>query len=184
MTVTKELKLKARLFNAAEISKKLKKIAKYVGKEESTDYFFSSKNVLPIKEFRLRKSKDDKIVTLKVSISNQIMQENEEYKFKVDNGDDFVYFIEMLGFKPTSTIRKKSEVYKYGESIISLSEIENIGTYLEIVTHSKDNYSEEDKENLLNILKTLNLSELDIDNRYYSDIKQERDEVMESGSTS
>ena len=180
MAITKELKLKAKLFDAVEISKKLKKIAKYVGKEEYIDYFFSSKNVLPIKEFRLRKLKDDKIVTIKVPISNQKIQENEEYKFKVDNGEDFVYFIEMLGFEPTSTIRKKSEVYKYKKSIISLSEIENIGTYLEVAVHSKNNYSEEDKENLLNILKTLNLSEFDIDNRYYSDIKQEKDEIITS----
>lgn len=172
MTTKKELKLKARLINPQIAEAVAKKIGKYNGTEETTDFFFTNPNK-KIAELRLRKSKDEKEVKFKLPLSTKIFQENEEYDFKVDDATDFSKFLEIAGFKLTSILRKSSKIYEYEEISIRISKIENKGDYIELTMHCEKDFDEKDKNKMLDLLRNLGIAESYIDSRYYGEINQE-----------
>ncbi|MFH1289925.1 MAG: class IV adenylate cyclase [Nanoarchaeota archaeon] len=180
MTVKKELKLKAKIEDIDLVKGKVKKIAKYVGKEKTTDFFYLCDKIKDQYEFRIRKLRGNKIISFKLSLAEDPVQENEEYTFKVDDADDFVRFIEVLGFRPLSMLRKNCEVYQKKDIAIRLSEVESLGDYIELTVECKEDFSEEKKEEMVELLKQVWGSGGNIDNRYYGAIKEESD-VKNSG---
>ncbi len=172
MTIKKELKLKAKLINPQIAEAVVKKIGKYNGVEETTDFFFTS-STFTISELRLRKSKSEKEVKFKLPLSRNTFQENEEYDFKVDDATDFSKFLEVVGFKLKTILRKSSKIYEYEEISIRISKIENIGDYIELTMHCEKDFKDKDKNKILELLRNLGIAESYIDSRYYSEINQE-----------
>ena len=149
MEIRKELKLKVKIDNLEEIKNKMKKIAKYKGKKNYSDFFFVNDNIDKKYEFRLRKSDKLKLITFKILLSSEKIQENENYRFEIDNPEDFIKFIETIGFKISAVIKKSCEIYFYNKIKRVLSKVPDIGNYLELIynleTNNKTNeeYKEE-----------------------------------------
>ena len=180
MVIKKELKLKARVEDFELVRERVKKTARYAGKEKTTDFFYLCDKIKGDYEFRIRRTKKDKVITLKISLSEEPVQENEEYEFNVDNGEDFVKFIELLGFKSLSAIRKDSEIYRKKDVSIRLSEVQGLGNYVELTVECRKEFSEEKRVEIVELLKQIIGSGGTIDNRYYGAIKEESD-VKNSG---
>lgn len=172
MALKKELKLKVKISDPEGLKIKLKKIAKYLGKESDVDYFFINETIHENYEFRLRKSIKEKIVTFKIQKSTDSIQENTEFKFSIDDPEDFVSFIETLGFKFVSSIKKVSEIFQKEVISIRLSEVEDLGFFIEITAEYTDESKEEHKEKMLKILEQLEISKELIDNRSYGTVNQ------------
>ncbi len=172
MALKRELKLKAKVSDFKGLKRKLNKIAKYLGKESDIDYFFENENLDEPYEFRLRKSVKEKIVTFKIQKSTNFIQENTEFKFAIDDPEEFVNFIEILGFKFISSIRKVSEIFQKEHIAIRFSEVEDLGAFIELTIECIDDSKEECEEKMLRILEELEINKELIDNRSYGAIKQ------------
>jgi predicted adenylyl cyclase CyaB len=173
MSYVKELKLKARISNIEEMRQRVKKIATPVRKEEVVDYFFKSK-LKPHPEMRLRRLENDKLVTLKIPFSKENgMQENNEYKFSVGHADEFVSFLEKVGFKPCCMQHKSSEIYAHDDVEIEIASIKEVGDFIELKMHTKENNTEEYKKKLKQLAQQLGIAETFMDARYYCELLQE-----------
>jgi len=172
MAFKKELKLKVKVSDFKKLKEVLGKIAKYKGNESDIDYFFLNQNINEPYEFRLRKSVKEKLVTFKIQKSLNSIQENTEFKFTIDDPEDFVSFIEILGFKFVSSIRKDSEIFQKEHIAIRLSEVEDLGVFIELTTECISESEEECEEKMLRILEELEINKELIDNRSYGVIKQ------------
>ncbi|MBN2453967.1 class IV adenylate cyclase [Candidatus Woesearchaeota archaeon] len=166
MAVRNELKLKAKVDDLFAVKEKVKGFAKFQGKKEVADFFFRS-GKKELSELRLRKLQRDKIVTLKVLSHKNEVQENTEYEFKVDNADEFVSFLEYLGFKLFCMLRKKSEVYTSNGITVELANIEGVGNFLEIKTNRT-----EERKKVMELAAKLGVGKKAVDSRYYSLIKE------------
>ena len=172
------MKLKAKIENPKKIKEKIKKFASFIGKSKFVDYFFKSDKPSQVSELRLRKLDHKKIITLKILLRRNRIQENIGYKFSVDRADDFVEFLEYIGFKPSCLLRKNSEIYTYRNVVIALTELKDLGYYLELKIDSYGKDFEKNKKKLFSIAKRLGLKKQEIDSRYYSRIKEERDREL------
>lgn len=170
MPIKKELKLKFKIRSLDRIKKKLKKTSIFLEKIEYSDYFFRSKNSKTGSELRLRKLEDKKLITLKTLFHKNDIQVNNEYKFKVDNADDFISFLEFLGYKPFCLLRKHSEVFMKDQVRIELAKIDRVGNFVELTLHTLDTFSDNDEKRLKELSSELGLKKRNIDSRYYSEI--------------
>lgn len=178
MVIKKEIKLKARIFDIDKTEKKVKTLAKYKCRENITDYFLSrEKN--KYEEIRLRNSEKGGEVIMKIISSLGEFQENEEYKFTVDNKGEFTKFIEKIGFKIVSSLKKKTRVYESGEIAIRLSEIEGLGDYIEIMGECFEGTEEQMRSKIREMKESLGILDSEIDNRYYGQIKAEQEEKFQ-----
>lgn len=175
MATKKELKLKAKINDLEAMRGKVKEIGEFLVKERFVDYFFKSEKLENISELRLRKLDGDRIVKLKILLSKDKIQQNAEYEFKVDNADDFVEFLEHIGINPSTLLHKESELYKYEDATIELTNVEGLGDYVELVMYSKDELIEENKKKLIDLASKLGIGEEEIDSRYYRAIKEEKE---------
>lgn len=181
MTVKTELKLKAKIEDVAEVSRRIKKIAKRVGVENATDFFYENESGA-INEFRIRKAGKENEVVLKVPVYSDDFQKNEEYKFKISDAEDLARFVERFGFKLAAIVKKKSEVYEKETIGIRISDVERIGKFVELTAecNCKESGSEEEKkkEEMLNLLKEIlgEDAENAVDNRYYGALIKQMDE--------
>lgn len=169
----KEMKLKARIENYGVIKKRLDKLAKFIKSDEKTDYFFKNESNINLSEIRLSRTSKNNIVKIKIPISSEVVQKSEEYDFKVDDENDFSSFLEKIGFKLKLILRKKWEEYRHRGVIIKLCNIKELGNYIELSIHYKDNIIKEDINKLLDILDELEIDKNNIDSRYYDKIKED-----------
>jgi predicted adenylyl cyclase CyaB len=173
MVVKKELKLKARIENMEEIRSRVKNIARFLRKSQFIDSFFRSQTLDRVYELRVRKSGNKKIVSLKVLLSTNDVQENAVYRFGAQDTEDFVEFLESLGFKPCLLLRKNSELYAYGNITIELTNAEGFGDYLELIIYTENHSIKKDTQLLKKLAQKLGIKEKLVDLRNYSCIKKD-----------
>ncbi len=183
MVIKKEIKLKARIFDIGKTEKKVKTLAEYKCRENVTDYFLSRENN-KYEEIRLRNSEKGGEVIMKIISSLGKFQENEEYKFAVDNKIEFTKFIEKIGFKISASLKKRTRVYESGEIAIRLSEVEGLGDYIEIMGECFEGTEEKIRNRIKEIKESIGILDSEIDNRYYGQIKAEQEEKFQERDSS
>jgi adenylate cyclase class 2 len=100
-------------------------------------------------------------ITYKGAKIDNISKTREELEIKIDDGETAHKIFERLGFKPVSPIIKIREIYQKEEDdiIITIDEVENVGTYVEFEKVVDDLSKKEHAINeLFDILKSLNIS--------------------------
>jgi predicted adenylyl cyclase CyaB len=172
MSAVKELKLKARVPDFSSVREKLKLPAKFSKSAEYTDYFFKSDSGTPISELRIRNRDEGKTITIKILLERNHVQVNTIYSFTVDFPEDFVSFIETLGFHAHSELRKNSEVYLAGDIRIELAKIKDLGNYVELTLQTFEDAHSRIPE-LESFAEKLGLKKEQTDSRFYSQIKKE-----------
>ena len=77
-----------------------------------------------------------------------------------------------LGFKEVPPIRKVREIYKKGDIEASIDDVEGLGLFLEL-EKSTSNINEKDKilDELMDILKALNISKSNIIRKSYLELR-------------
>ncbi|MCH8326680.1 MAG: hypothetical protein IIB83_09030, partial [Bacteroidetes bacterium] len=116
-----EVETKAKIENVGRIRKKIKKIAKLKKKESrGDDYFALRVKPYPKKAFRIRFDGDKYVVNFKKHLKSLFSKDivvKEEFEFpltSIDNKiNNFLYFLEDLGFKEWLKKFKISESYIY-----------------------------------------------------------------------
>ena len=128
---------------------------KFIKEEIKEDIYYSNKEKL----IRIRKfNTSEKIITFKVKSLEKDIEINKEIEFKVDNTDNFVYFLEQIDFTILYKKIKKSLIYKKRNINIEINEVENLGSFLEIekIIYDKNKLSSA-KTEIYAIIKELKL---------------------------
>jgi len=60
------------------------------------------------------------------------LKAREEFNTAVESGEDFEKMLDRLGFRRTMEVRKHREYYRFAGSIISLDDVDRLGTFAEI----------------------------------------------------
>ena len=166
-----EIEVKFRV-DFEEIERKLKSLgAKLVRVEEQEDLYFSlpSNELLRIRRIRnLGKS----FLTYKLIKDPGRNEEFDEIEVEVSSFEKAREILKRLGFREDVLIRKHRLVYKLNDVTFELSNVENIGSFLdiEVISDSPD----EAKKKIWALAEKLGLTERDVEPRLYTELIKEK----------
>lgn len=173
-----EVETKVKIDNVTKLRNKIKKIAVFKKKESrGDDYFTLQKRGYPKKAFRIRYDGKKYVLNFKKRLKNLFSKDivvKEEFEFELsDIGriDNFLFFLEDLGFKEWVKKRKYVESYLYKKDkrvVIEINKVEHLGYYLEIEYLAKKSEVEKAKKKIRQVLKELGIKKNQIDNVGYT----------------
>lgn len=173
-----EVETKVKIDNVIKLRNKIKKIAVFKKKESrGDDYFTLQKRGYPKKAFRIRYDGKKYVLNFKKRLKNLFSKDivvKEEFEFELsDIGriDNFLFFLEDLGFKEWVKKRKYVESYLYKKDkrvVIEINKVEHLGYYLEIEYLAKKSEVEKAKKKIRQVLKELGIKKNQIDNVGYT----------------
>ena len=138
-----EVELKVKIPSLDPVRERLvQKGAASRGKVHEHDIYYNA----PHRDFgqtdeavRVRYTDDHAVVTYKgPKIKKFGLKAREELNFAVENGNTFETMLDRLGFKKTLEVNKWRENYQLGTAMISLDQVDGLGTYAEIEVIAKD----------------------------------------------
>ena len=192
-----EIELKAWCENRKTTEEKLKSFASFKEHVEKNDEYWSAncngKTIkLRIREEKILDGKSGQTCTsylatyknkeVKKEAGKTAYEVNDEKEFSVDKPDDLRFFLRDAGFKITDLKKKSTDYWSYKirenkQASIELSEVFNLGTFVEIEILEKTNDAEtlmNTKSQLIKILNLCGISEDKIESRYYTDLLKEK----------
>lgn len=159
----KEIEVKARVSNLAELTKKLEGLGVTLSEpiiqhdetftdENHGDYkeFVSGRNIL-----RIRENDGKFIFTLKQSLSNEL--DSIEKETEITNPKEFRDALILMGYKPAVEIHKVRRKAKYRDYEICLDEVKELGSFIE-VEKMTDEDTEKVQDELFAFLESLGVS--------------------------
>ena len=131
-----EIEIKAYCQDLSAVKEKLAELcAVYIKTEIESDSYFNH----PAKDFgetdealRLRKITDTTILTYKGPKISKKTKARIEKEVVVENHAEMFEILEYLGFQPAGNVIKKREYYKINDIIITLDDVENLGSFVEL----------------------------------------------------
>ncbi len=173
-----EVEIKVKIDNKDEITNKLKKLGfKFIKKKFQEDIYFNGIN----RDFRktdeaLRIRDDDGtfFVTYKGPKLDNISKTREEIEVKIEDKEKMRQIFKKLGFKEVHPIRKIREIYKKDNIIASIDNVEGLGIFLELeksISDSEITKKDEILNELLDLLKSLNISKDKIIRKSYLELR-------------
>jgi len=131
---------------------------------------------------RLRRENSSACVTVKRKTMAGGIEVNDELEFHVDNGENFLSFMQLTGAEEYLSKIKKGYRFTSNEgAVIELCEVSSLGWFIEIEkvvpvpekeegTAYEINRIEEAKKLILGILDSLGIPESRLEHRYYSEL--------------
>jgi len=138
-----EVEIKARIKSPSEIERRVRRIAEHAESYTCHDTYFTFADTTGYQDqrFRLRRKKDQSVVTAKERKKLAGVEANLEHEFTVDDPDVFKEFARVFGFRVL--IKKTKEVRKFrytspdmkslpGTVSIELNNVKGLGHFIEI----------------------------------------------------
>ena len=173
-----EVETKVKVGNVPKLRAKIKKIAKFNKKQSrGDDYFALSDKGYPKKAFRIRYDGKKYVLNFKKRLKHLFSKDivvKEEFEFvltDVGRIDNFLYFLDDLGFHEWVKKRKTVESYTYNKDkrvVIEINFVEHLGHYMEIEYLAKRGEVGKAKKKIREVLKLLEIGEDEIDNVGYT----------------
>jgi adenylate cyclase class 2 len=141
-----EFELKVRVSSLDPVRKQLiGHKARFCGRVHERDMYYNA----PHRDFgvtdeaiRVRYTNDHAVVTYKgAKIKASGLKAREELNMVVDSGAVFEQILDRLGFTRTAEVNKWRENYRLFEAAVTLDEVENLGTFVEIEILAEDENS-------------------------------------------
>ena len=142
-----EFELKVRIPSLDPVRKQLiGQNARFCGRIHEHDIYYNA----PHRDFsvtdeaiRVRYTNDHAVVTYKgAKIKTSGLKAREELNTVVDSGAVFEQMLDRLGFTRTAEVNKWREIYRLSGAAISLDEVEDLGTFVEIELLAEDENSD------------------------------------------
>ncbi|WP_459200936.1 class IV adenylate cyclase [Methanococcus sp. CF] len=112
-------------------------------------------------------------VTYKGKKLDAISKTREEIEVEILDMDLMHNIFEKLGFKPVYPIRKVRKIYKNNDIEVSFDQVDGVGNYLEIEkVVDNDSKREAALNELLNLLKSLNISTNKLEKKSYLELRR------------
>jgi adenylate cyclase class 2 len=142
-----EFELKVRISSLDPVRKQLiEHNARFCGRIHEHDIYYNA----PHRDFgvtdeaiRIRYTNDHATVTYKgAKIKTSALKAREELNTLVDSGAVFEQMLDRLGFTRTAEVNKWRENYRLFDATITLDEVEDLGTFVEIEILAEDENSD------------------------------------------
>lgn len=105
--------------------------------------------------FRIREQNGKYILTLKQQVTNQL--DCIERELNIDNPDEMIEIIKLLGFFEVSYVNKARQKSKFKDYEICLDEIDGLGSFIEVEKLSEDGDANVIQVELFNFLESLGI---------------------------
>jgi predicted adenylyl cyclase CyaB len=155
----KELEIKSWVYeeNKKDVLTFLKNNTKYERSIIKKDVIYSKDKKNQV-DFRIREINNEVFVTRKNrDFSINGAEINDEIEFEINDKNEFIKFMENLGYLELYKKEKKIDQYYYNSALIEYVEIENLGFFLEVEILSKEDKLKENENKILDILKLCKL---------------------------
>ncbi len=174
-----EVEVKAGVKDFEDVQDKLIKIgAVKIKTEHQMDVYYNA----PHKDFgetdealRIREipenGKNRIILTYKGAKMDVMSKTRKEIEVDVSNAENMALILENLGFRRAAGVKKDRDIYNLGEFIITLDNVYEVGTFVEIETEAhEDDDTSESLEKIFEIYKMLGIEE-GFERRSYLELK-------------
>lgn len=141
-----EVEVKAHAPNLDEIEEKIVEIgACRVREEYQEDVYFNAPHrdfaqtdeALRIRKIKSRNS-EEIYITYKGAKMDKISKTRKEIEVAVEDPLKVADIFQNLSFRPVATVRKNRIIYTMGELIITLDEVQGVGSFVEIEKESEE----------------------------------------------
>jgi len=170
-----EVELKAKVDKESIGDKLLEEGAIFVRQERQIDTYFSHpcwNFKLRDEVLRVRQAGNVFYLTFKGPRIDNETKTREEIEVEV-KGDIFS-LLDALGFMPSKKVIKQRKIYQWQDLILSLDEVENLGSFLEI-----EGKRMEDKDKILNFFNRLGIKNSSLIKKSYLELIKEEGEKNE-----
>ncbi|AIJ06403.1 adenylyl cyclase CyaB [Methanocaldococcus bathoardescens] len=171
-----EVEIKVKIDDKDKVVEQLKNLGfKFIKKKFQEDIYFNGidRDFRETDEaLRIRNEDGNFFVTYKGPKIDKISKTREEIEVKIENKEKMRQIFKKLGFKEVPPIRKIREIYKKGDIEASIDDVEGLGLFLELEKSISD-INEKDRilEELMDILKSLNISKDNIIRKSYLELR-------------
>lgn len=179
-----EIEMKAHVWDKEEVRNNLKKFATIGKSLEKSDQYW--KHSSTHQQIRIRKEQIDNTITYlvtykrkqnKVTKSGNTMEVNDEQEFTIDNPKALACFLKDGGYEISLHKEKKVEQWHYQNFLLELCQVPPLGDFLEIEIISdsdKPAIIQAYEQQISHIFTFCGIPETDIENKYYSQLLEER----------
>jgi len=161
-----EVEAKIKISNQNEFREKIKYIAKFVKREKKIDDYYTLQplNSYPTKSLRIRKRGKTYEINFKQKLSYMKgIHAKNEHEFYVSDIIGFLNLIKDFGFKLWLRKEKITELYKIKNNFhIEINKVKNLGWFLEVEYLSTKKNINKAREQVLNIIKKLEIDKKDL----------------------
>ena len=165
-----EVEVKAHIKSFNDIKLKLNEIkAIKSDKEYQIDTYFNNINfrdfektdeALRIRKTTINDSESKIILTYKSAKIDNISKTRKEIEVNIEDFDNMSLILENLGFKAVANVEKHRTTYLIKDYIISLDQVHNVGSFVEIekTIQEGENY-ESELDEIFNLFKQLGIDD-------------------------
>ena len=168
-----EFKVKVNRVEYNELLKKIKDISKLVREEDQiATYFKTNYRDFNNEWLRVRKENNNNVLNYKKKNESG---EIEEYEVLIDNYDKLKSIFNYLGLEDSLVVSKHRISYFYKDKYeISFDEVDKLGIYVEIEVKKYENNNEKEIEDLIVLMKELNINMDNIETKRYPELLEEK----------
>ncbi|MCZ7397553.1 MAG: class IV adenylate cyclase [Candidatus Methanoperedens sp.] len=158
-----EVEVKAHVQDPRQIERSIIEMgATPIGIENQTDTYYNS----PVHDFkmsdealRVRVQDDRCFLTYKGPKIDSVSKTRKENQVEINDPGSMGDILSSLGFIPVATVIKKRKNYRIADILISLDEVRNLGSFIEIEISAKNQSNYEKKvESIFKIIEKLGIS--------------------------
>ena len=161
-----EVEAKIKVSNPELFRKGIKKLAKFIGKENKIDSYYTLENArnYPGKSLRIRKRKGIYEINFKQRLSYiKGIHAKNEHEFTVKDITPFLDLIKEFGFKQWLIKEKISEVYKINNNFhIEINFVKHLGWFIEIEYLTDNKGISHARDKVLDVINKLGINSNDI----------------------
>jgi adenylate cyclase class 2 len=178
-----EIEIKAHISEPQQIEQKILQMGgQLIRSYHKVDQYFHM-DVAPgeTQDFRLRVDGDKALVTFKDKKLKDGLEMNREGEFSVSDPELFEAFMIRLGAHRFIEKRKRGKAFKYKELLLELSEVRDLGWFLEIEAVFHKDYETHNpkfiqatEQKLFRVLSSLGISKDAIEPRTYTQMLREQ----------
>ncbi len=169
-----EVEAKIKVFNINDLRSRIRKIARFIGREKKVDDYYTLQSLdnYPTKSLRVRARKNYHEVNFKQPLSyvNGIWAK-KEIEFRIHDIKGFFELLNEFGFKKWLRKEKETETYSIGKITIELNKVKKLGWFMEVEYLCAKNKDIARARNIIiNVLRKLNVRKRDIVKEGYTKI--------------
>ncbi|MCX9014607.1 MAG: class IV adenylate cyclase [Candidatus Methanoperedens sp.] len=132
------------------------------GIEEQADTYYNA----PDRDFgktdealRIRGEDNEYYLTYKGPKLDKISKTRKEVEVSINDAYSMGEILSSLGFTPVRNVVKKRKKYRLGELVISLDEVRELGSFMEVEFMAKDSHANDEKlESIFKFIEKLGIS--------------------------
>lgn len=181
-----EIEKKAHLKDPVAAEKKLLEAGKFAGEAVKEDCYYlirrKAEKKIDMKNdpiFRIRVVGERCWISAKKRTFRGKTEINEEAEIPAGRPDETIWFFETyLGLTPFVRKRKKTRLFKIDDINVEINHVENLGCFLEVEIQKESLDRDEEKtilERIDSIFKLLEISEEDVEPKYYIEMLMEKE---------